>query len=86
MLLKDVLHCPDMGLTLISIKKITKAGHKVIFRNTTCKIYDKKDKVIGQITTRNGLYRVDHEVAVNIAMAGEEWLSTSQWREKTGRY
>ena len=58
-----------MGLMLVSIRKITNAGHKVIFRNTTCKIYDKKDKVIGQITTRNGLYHVDHEVAVNVTMA-----------------
>ena len=71
-LLKDVLHCPDMGLMLVSIGKITNAGHKVIFRNTTCKIYDKKDKVIGQITARNGLYRVDHQVAINVAMAGED--------------
>ena len=30
-LLKDVLHCPDMGLTLVSIGKITAAGYKVIF-------------------------------------------------------
>jgi hypothetical protein len=30
-LLKDVLHCPDMGLTLVSIGKIMNAGYKVIF-------------------------------------------------------
>ena len=30
-LLKDVLHCPDMGLTLVLIGKITAAGYKVIF-------------------------------------------------------
>ena len=34
-LLKDVLHCPDMGLTLVSVGKITAAGYKVIFRSTT---------------------------------------------------
>ena len=72
-ILKDILHCPDMGLTLVSIRKITNAGHKVISRNTTCKIYDKKDKVIGQINARNGLYHVDHKVTVNITMAGEDW-------------
>ena len=48
-LLKDVLHCPDMGLTLVSVGKITAAGYKVIFRGTTCRIYDCKDKIIGQI-------------------------------------
>jgi hypothetical protein len=30
-LLKNVLHCPDMGLTLVLIGKITNAGYKVIF-------------------------------------------------------
>ena len=70
-LLKDVLHCPDMGLTLVSVGKITAAGYKVIFRGLTCRIYDSKDKVIGQINARNGLYQVDHEVSVNVAMAGK---------------
>ena len=70
-LLKDVLHCPDMGLTLVSIGKITAAGCKVIFRGLTCRIFNPKDKVIGQITVENGLYRVDHDITVNLAMAGE---------------
>ena len=30
-LLKNVLHCPGMGLTLIVISKITTAGYPVIF-------------------------------------------------------
>ena len=60
-----------MGLTLVSVGKITAAGYQVIFRGATCKIHDSNNKVIGQIITRNGLYHVDHEVAVNIAMAGE---------------
>ena len=70
-LLKNVLHCPDMGLTLVSIGKITAAGYKVIFRGPTCRIYNGKDKVIGQINARNGLYRVDHEIVVNAAMSGQ---------------
>ena len=65
------LHCPDMGLTLVSIGKITAAGYKVIFRGPTCKVFDSKDKVIGLINVRNGLYRVDHDRVVNIGMAGE---------------
>ena len=70
-LLKDVLHCPDMGLTLVSIGKITAAGYKVIFRGPTCRIYNSKDKIIGQINARNGLYRVGHGVVINTAMIGE---------------
>ena len=67
-LLKDVLHCPDMGLTLVSIGKITAASYKVIFRVMSCRIYDQKDKIIGQINAKNGLYRVDHGVFVNTSM------------------
>ena len=35
-LLKDVLHCPDMGLTLISIAKIATAGYRVLFKGPWC--------------------------------------------------
>ena len=70
-LLKDVLHCPDMGLTSVLISKIAAAGCKIIFKSLTCKIYDIKDKIIGQINAQNGLYRVDHTATINIAMAGQ---------------
>ena len=69
--IKNILHCPDMGLTLILIGKITATGYKVIFRDTICRIYNQKDKVISQIRARNGLYHVDHGITVNIAMTGE---------------
>ena len=69
-LLKNVLHCPDMGLTLISISKITTAGCKIIFRGPTCRIYYLKNKIIGQVTIKNGLYCVDHDITMNVAMAG----------------
>ena len=85
-LLKDVLHCPDMGLTLVSIGKITAAGYKVIFRGQTCKIYNSKDRVIRQINARNGLYRVDHEVVINTAMTGEarEVLTVEELHRRMG--
>src|SRR5277367_524644 len=70
-LLKNVLHCPDMGLTLVSVGKITAAGCKVIFYGPTCKIFDPTGKAIGQVAVRNGLYRVDHDMTVNIAMASD---------------
>jgi hypothetical protein len=60
-----------MGLTLVSIGKVTAAGYKVIFRGPTCKIFDQRDKVIGTINIKNGLYRVDHAVVMNAGTAGE---------------
>lgn len=72
-LLKDVLHCPDMGLTLVSIGKIAAAGYHTLFRGPWCRIYDTKNKLVGQLAARNGLYRVDHDIAEMAAMgvAGE---------------
>lgn len=70
-LLKDVLHCPNMGLTLVSISKITAAGYKVVFQGPTCKIFNLRDKVVGLINIKSGLNCVDHEVMVNVGMAGE---------------
>ena len=72
-LLKNVLHCLDMGLTLVSISKIAAAGCKIIFKSLTCKIYDIKDKVIGQINAQNRLYQVDHAATINVAMAEQAW-------------
>jgi len=61
MLLKDVLYAPDMGLTIVSINWIAKAGHTVTFEGETCKIKGKEGKIIGIVqATPNGLYRVDH--------------------------
>ena len=51
----DVLHCPDMDLTLVSIGKITNAGYQDIFKGPACRICDSKDRIISQINARNGL-------------------------------
>ena len=85
-LLKDVFHCPDMGLTLVSIGKITVPGYKVIFRGPTCRIYNCKDKIIQQINARNGLYHVDHEIVVNAAMSGQaqEVLTIEELHHRMG--
>jgi hypothetical protein len=71
-LIKDVLYCPDMGLTLVLIAKITNAGYKVIFQGNTCMIYNSKDKIIGRINAIIRLYHIDHKIAINVAMAGED--------------
>lgn len=59
-LLKDVLHCPDIGVTLVSISRVTEAGYSVWFRDTFFRIFDPKKKQIGQIPKTNGLYKVEH--------------------------
>jgi hypothetical protein len=60
-LLRDTLHAPEMALTIISIGRITSAGHSVIFEPKSCKIKNPAGKLIGNIpASSNGLYKVEH--------------------------
>ena len=62
--LKDALHAPDMGATIVSISRITKAGFSVCFEAQSCKIKDSHDKVISVIpASNNSLYKVDQVYA-----------------------
>src|SRR6266581_603348 len=68
-ILKDVLHAPEMGLTIVSIDRICKAGNSVMFKDDTCTIKNKDNKVIGVIpASANGLYKVEHAHAAMVAL------------------
>ncbi len=61
-LLREALHGPDIGATVVSIGRIAKAGYTVLLDGDTCKIKNKNDNVIGKIPVgQNGLYRMEHE-------------------------
>ena len=85
-LLKDVLHCPDMGLTLISISRVAAAGYASLFRGSTCKIFDQRKKQIGEVHAKNGLYRVDHYAERREEMGGvaKEVLTVEELHRRMG--
>ena len=63
-LLRDALHAPDMGLTVVSISRITGAGHTVSFEGKSCKIRNQAGVLIGDIpASASGLYKVEHAYA-----------------------
>ena len=63
-LLKDTLHAPEIGLTVVSIGQIASSGHTVAFKGNECLIQNKKDIIIGKIpVSANGTYKVEHEYA-----------------------
>ena len=67
--LRDVLHAPDIGITVVSVSRIAKAGHKVLFNEDKCKIMDKNDNVVGNITVNNnGIYKVLHAGAATLEL------------------
>ncbi len=81
-ILKDVLHTPDMALTIVSISRITKTGCAVSFEGDACKIKSKAGKIIGIVpASANGLYRVDHSV---IARAAIETVSLLTLHRRLG--
>ncbi|CDO76235.1 hypothetical protein BN946_scf184644.g9 [Trametes cinnabarina] len=57
-LLQDVLHAPSMGVTLISIARVTAAGASVVFKNSECCILRSDGTCIAIIPLINGLYRL----------------------------
>jgi transposase InsO family protein len=62
-LLRDALYAPDMGLTVVSIGHIVKAGCTVQFEDGTCKI-SRNGRTIGNVpASANGLFKVEHALA-----------------------
>ena len=73
--LKDVLHAPDMALTIVSIGRITKSGCAVTFEGDICRI-KRGGKTIGVVpASANGLYRVDHSEMAGSATTDVSLLS-----------
>ena len=63
-LLQDTLYAPNMGVTIVVINRIAKAGYSVAFKDDSCKIKDEDGTVVGSIpASMNGLYKVQHDYA-----------------------
>jgi Pol polyprotein, beta-barrel domain len=58
--LKDVLYCPDLAFTLISLTRCDAAGFSVLLKDRKCRIWDSRGTLLGQILLSNGLYTVEH--------------------------
>ena len=55
---KNAVHAPDMAFTLLSISKLDKSNHKVIFHKQLCTIINPKGLTIAKIPHLQGLYWV----------------------------
>jgi hypothetical protein len=55
--LLDVLYAPSMGVTLVSIGKITDSGASVLFHGNVCRIFDSTRVLLAEIPKEGGLYR-----------------------------
>ena len=55
---KNTVHAPNMAFTLLSISKLDKSNHKVIFHKQLCTIINLKGHTIAKIPHSQGLYQV----------------------------
>ena len=55
---KNTIHAPNMAFTLLSISKLDKSDHKVIFHKQMCTILNPKGHTIAKIPHLQGLYHV----------------------------
>ena len=86
MYLLDALYSPSMGVTLVSVSRIAKAGSTVVFQGNSCRIYSEAKERIGEIRERSGLYRVfmqSSEMAANSADV-DEALSINELHRRLG--
>jgi hypothetical protein len=52
----DVLYAPKMGVTLVSIGKVTDSGSSVLFHGNVCHIFNGSRTLLAEISKENGLY------------------------------
>ena len=53
---KNAVHAPKMAFTLLSISKLDKSDHRVVFHKQMCTISDSKGRTIAKIPHSEGLY------------------------------
>jgi hypothetical protein len=76
--LKDVLYCPDLVFTLVSLTRCDAAIYSVLLKDRKCWIRDTKGTLLGQVPLSNGLYKVEHKNTAAAANAARKPLTLEE--------
>jgi len=80
---KDVLFVPDLRESLLSVKKLTEKGLKVIFEDTTCNImYEGQSVAVGDIY--ENLYKLKNDNKVLSVAQVHDKNCQHQWHRRLG--
>ena len=72
MILRNVLHCPGIVFTLVSMLVMDRAGYSFVLKNSWMSVIAPKGNKITDIPLKNGLYRIPtQEQFASIATGGE---------------
>jgi len=72
------LHALDMGVTIVVINHITKAGYTVLFDHECCKIRDKNNKHIRNIIRKNQLFLLHLITSYSSYFGGKKGISENK--------
>ncbi|KAG5869924.1 hypothetical protein JTB14_035639 [Gonioctena quinquepunctata] len=75
----EVMYAPDAAVNLLSITKIVRNGHKVIFDNTGAKIINSMIKTVATGSETNGIYQLDTEPIKNEVYSCVGQTSSNLW-------
>ncbi|THH01090.1 hypothetical protein EW026_g1530 [Hermanssonia centrifuga] len=73
-----------MGVTLVSVSRITAAECKVVFVKDSCSIFSPNGNLIGEIPATGGLYRVHHSKSTDYAGRVKEVLTIDELHRLIG--
>ena len=85
MLLHNVLHCPGIAFTLVSMSVMDRAGYSFTLKNSWLSVIAPKGNKIADIPLENGLYRIPTQGHVaSIAAGGELVVRIDELHRRLG--
>jgi hypothetical protein len=85
MILQNILHCPGIAFTLISMSVMDRARYSFTLKNSWLSVYAPKGTLLSSIPLENGLYRVTmHSHVASIAAGGELTVRIDELHRRLG--
>jgi Integrase core domain/GAG-pre-integrase domain len=86
--LRDVLHVPEAGNSLLSVSRFDESSGNIEFRNGTCMLYTKGSQLVGMGKKHDRLYRLDARAQLQANeranLAAPKKLSWDAWHRLYG--
>ena len=85
MILRNILHCPGIAFTLVSMSVMDRAGYSFVLKNSWMSVIAPKGNKIANIPLENGLYRIlTQEQFASIATGGELVICINKLHHQLG--
>lgn len=82
--IKDVLHVPDLAVNLLSISEITGKDKRVVFQEDKCHVYNKNDDILATARLIDGMYVLNQEKEESLVYASGKKDNFNIWHRRLG--